>query len=161
MEKMRTFTLEQYQRMAIKFNKMNFPDEMYMVMFFASYNIESGILTYASGGINCYPLLMRKDGTKEYLEKSQGFPICKMSDFFTPTYTSETVQLLKGDRIIFYTDGLVDNVKNDTISEDLLEEVMLNYKDLSLKSLNNKIKSYILTEDGLNEDDITYFIMEI
>lgn len=144
-----------------EFNKMNFPDEMYMVMFFASYNIESGILTYASGGINCYPLLMRKNGTKEYLDKSQGFPICKMSDFFTPTYTSETVQLLKGDRIIFYTDGLVDNVKNDTISEDLLEEVMLNYKDLSLKSLNNKIKSYILTEDGLNEDDITYFIMEI
>ncbi len=104
---------------------------------------------------------MRKDGTKEYLDKSQGFPICKMSDFFTPTYTSETISLLKGDRIIFYTDGLVDNVKNDTISEDLLEEVMFNYKDLSLKSLNNKIKSYILTEDGLNEDDITYFIMEI
>ena len=144
-----------------EFNKMNFPDEMYMVMFFASYNIESGVLTYASGGINCYPLLMRKDGTKEYLDKSKGFPICKMSDFFTPTYTSETTQLKKGDRIIFYTDGLVDNVKNDTISEEVLEEVMFNYRDLSLKSLNNKIKSYIQTEDGLNEDDITYFVMEI
>ncbi len=144
-----------------EFNKMNFPDEMYMVMFFASYNIETNVLTYSSGGINCYPLLMRKDGTKEYLDKSQGFPICKMSDFFTPTYTSETTVLAKGDRIIFYTDGLVDNLKNDTIEEDVLEEVMYNYRDLSLKSLNTKIKSYIHVEDGLNEDDITYFIMEI
>ncbi len=104
---------------------------------------------------------MRKDGTKEYLDKSQGFPICKMSDFFTPTYTSETTVLCKGDRIIFYTDGLVDNLKNDTIDEDVLEEVMYNYRDLSLKSLNTKIKSYIHVDDGLNEDDITYFIMEI
>ena len=144
-----------------EFNKMNFPDEMYMVMFFASYNIDTKVLTYSSGGINCYPLLMRKDGTKEFLDKSQGFPICKMSDFFTPTYTSETIVLEKGDRIIFYTDGLIDNLKNDTISQETLEEVMYNYRDLSLKSLNNKIKSYLLTEDGQNEDDITYFIMEI
>lgn len=144
-----------------EFNKMKFPDEMYMVMFFASYNIETKVLTYSSGGINCYPLLMRKDGTKEYLDKSHGFPICKMSEFFIPTYTSETTELGKGDRIIFYTDGLIDNVKNETISESVLEEVMYNYRDLSLKSLNNKIKSYIHTDDGQNEDDITYFIMEI
>lgn len=144
-----------------EFNKMKFPDEMYMVMFFASYNLETGVLTYASGGINCYPILMKKDGTMAYLDKSQGFPICKMSSFFTPTYTSETIQLDKGDRIIFYTDGLIDNVKNSTISESILEEVMFDYKNRSLKSLNNKIKSYINAEPGESEDDITYFIMEI
>lgn len=144
-----------------EFNKMKFPDEMYMVMFFASYNIETGVLTYASGGINCFPLLMRKDGTKEYLDKSQGFPICKMSSFFTPSYTSETTVLNKGDRVIFYTDGLVDNVKNDTISVELLEEVMYESRNLSLKKLNTKLKSHIHVEDGTGEDDITYFIMEI
>lgn len=144
-----------------EFNKMKFPDEMYMVMFFASYNIETGVLTYSSGGINCYPLVMRKDGTKEYLDKSQGFPICKMSSFFTPTYTSETTVLNKGDRVIFYTDGLVDNVKNDTISIEILEEVMYESRNLSLKSLNTRIKSYIHVDDHASEDDITYFIMEI
>lgn len=144
-----------------EFNKMNFPEEMYMVMFFAAYNLESQVLTYSSGGMNCYPMLMRKNGTKEYLDRSHGFPICKMSEFFTPTFTSETIQLDKGDRIIFYTDGLIDNVKNDTISQEVLEEVMYNYRDLSLKSLNNKIRSYINEDDGNNEDDITYFIMEI
>ncbi|MBN2797205.1 MAG: SpoIIE family protein phosphatase [Clostridia bacterium] len=144
-----------------EFNKMKFPDEMYMVMFFASYNIETGILTYASGGINCYPILMKKDGTKSYLDKSQGFPICKMSAYFTPTYTSEILQLDKGDRIIFYTDGLVDNRKNNTISQETLEEVLFDYRNRSLKSLNEKIKSYINEEMGSNEDDITYFIMEV
>lgn len=144
-----------------EFNKMKFPDEMYMVMFFASYNLESGILTYSSGGINCYPIVMKKDGNMILLDKSQGFPICKMSAFFTPTFTSESIQLDKGDRVIFYTDGLVDNVKNSTISEDVLERVLFDYKNRSIKSLNNKIKSYIHSETGESEDDITYFIMEV
>lgn len=143
-----------------EFNKMKFPDEMYMVMFFASYNVETGILTYASGGINCYPILMKRDGRLIYLDKSKGFPICKMSAFFTPTYTSETVQLDKGDRVIFYTDGLTDNVKNKTISEEDLEQVLYDYKNRSLKSLNEKLKSYIDYGPGESEDDITYFIME-
>lgn len=144
-----------------EFNKMKFPDEMYMVMFFASYNIETGVLTYASGGINYNPILMRKDGTMSYLDQSQGFPICKMSAFFTPTYTSEVIQLDKGDRVIFYTDGLVDNVKNSTISQEQLEEVLFDYRNRTLKSLNEKIKSYINMDSGVNEDDITYFIMQI
>jgi sigma-B regulation protein RsbU (phosphoserine phosphatase) len=144
-----------------EFNKMKFPDEMYMVMFFACYNLESNILTYSSGGMNCSPMVMKRDGTLLYLDNSQGFPICKMSSFFTPTYTSEEIQLDKGDRVIFYTDGLVDNVKNSTISQEVLEEVLFDYKNRSLKSLNNKIKSYINVESGESEDDITYFIMEI
>ena len=144
-----------------EFNKMKFPDEMYMVMFFASYNVETGVLTYSSGGMNCYPIVMKEDGSKEYLDKSKGFPICKMSSFFTPTFTSETITLTKGDRVIFYTDGLTDNVKNSTISQEQLENIMYRYRSLSLKSLNNKLKSYINHEDGEHEDDITYFIMEI
>jgi sigma-B regulation protein RsbU (phosphoserine phosphatase) len=144
-----------------EFNKMNFPDEMYMVMFFASYNVETGILTYASGGINCYPILMKRNGTMAYLDQSKGFPICKMSDFFTPTFTSETVQLDKGDRVIFYTDGLIDNVKNQTISEEELEKVLFDYRNRSLKSLNDKIKSYIEKNLSDSEDDITYFVMEV
>jgi len=144
-----------------EFNKMKFPDEMYMVMFFASYNVESQLLTYASGGINCYPIVMKKDGTMIYLDQSKGFPICKMSSFFTPTYTSETIQLDKGDRVIFYTDGLIDNVKNKTISEEDLEQVLFDYRNRSLKSLNEKLKTYIDTAPGESEDDITYFIMEV
>lgn len=144
-----------------EFNKMQFPEEMYMVMFFASYCVESRVLTYSSGGINCYPLLMRKDGSYEYLDKSQGFPICKMSEFFTPSYSSEAIMLQKGDRVIFYTDGLIDSVKNSTISEEQLELVMYDYRDKPLKALNNKLKSYIDYKSGKNEDDITYFIMEI
>lgn len=144
-----------------EFNNTNFPDEMYMVMFFASYNTKSKILTYSSGGINCYPLLTRKSGEQEYLDKSEGFPICRMSSFFTPSFTSETVELSEGDRIVFYTDGLIDDKKNNTITEEQLKEAMFVHRNLSIKSLNKKIKSYIDIEDGVNEDDITYFIMEV
>ena len=79
---------------------------------------------------------MIRESLSEYLDKSKGFPICKMSSFFTPTFTSETITLTKGDRVIFYTDGLTDNVKNSTISQEQLENIMYRYRSLSLKSLN-------------------------
>ncbi len=94
-----------------EFNKMNFPEEMHMVIFFASYNISTRTLTYCTGGMNCYPILVRKSGDAEFLNQSQGFPICQMSEFFTPEYKSAKIDLMPGDRIVFYTDGLIDKFK--------------------------------------------------
>jgi sigma-B regulation protein RsbU (phosphoserine phosphatase) len=96
------------------FNKMNFPPAMHMVIFFASYNFNSKVLIYSSGGMNCYPILIKYDGGHEFLNKSKGFPICKCSDFYIPEYYSSSINLQKGDRVIFYTDGLIDKKKNIT-----------------------------------------------
>ncbi len=143
-----------------EFNNMNFPPDMHMVMFFASYNKESKVLKYSSGGINCYPYLVKQNGKTMYLDKSKGFPICNMKEIITPEYTTETIVLEKGDRIIFYTDGLIDNFKNNTLSEEDLESIMKDYRYNSLNALNAEIKSYInLSND--NKDDITYFIMQV
>ncbi|NLY35923.1 MAG: SpoIIE family protein phosphatase, partial [Tissierellia bacterium] len=69
-----------------EFNKMNFPDHMHVVIFIASYDMKTGILSYASGGINVLPILVRQSGGIEMLDESSGFPICKMADYFTPEY---------------------------------------------------------------------------
>jgi sigma-B regulation protein RsbU (phosphoserine phosphatase) len=144
-----------------EFNKMNFPEEMHMVIFFASYNISTRMLTYCSGGMNCYPIVVKRSGEVSYLEHSTGFPICKMSDFFTPEYISAKVELEAGDRVIFYTDGLIDEYKNGTMDEDELVELAVQYSDRPLKEFYGVLKSKIdpLVEDL--EDDITYFIMEV
>lgn len=144
-----------------EFNKMNFPEEMHMVIFFASYNITTRILTYCSGGMNCYPIVVKRTGEVSYLEESAGFPICKMGDFFTPEYVSAKLELERGDRVIFYTDGLIDQYKNGTMDEDELIELASQYSDRPLKEFNAVLKSKIdpLVEDL--EDDITYFIMEV
>ncbi len=144
-----------------EFNKMNFPEEMHMVIFFASYNITTRVLTYCSGGMNCYPIVVKQSGEVSYLEHSTGFPICKMSDFFTPEYISAKIELDCGDRVIFYTDGLIDQYKNKTMDEDELVELASQYSNRPLKELYGVLKSKIdpLVEDL--EDDITYFIMEV
>ncbi|WIF94982.1 MASE3 domain-containing protein [Caminicella sporogenes] len=143
-----------------EFNKLNFPEEMHIVIFFANYNLNSKVLTYCSGGLNCYPILIRKNGDYEFLDKSQGFPICKFSEFFTPEYTSVKIGLNKGDRILFYTDGLIDKKKNKAISKRKLIDILIDNRNNSIEILNSKILQEINRLDNKFDDDITYFIME-
>lgn len=96
-----------------QFNKLNFPDEMHMVVFYATLNLNTRTLTYCSAGLNCSPIRFKKNGKVEYLDKSEGFPICKLMDFIVPEFRSEKIKLEKGDRL-YFTDGLIDQEKNNT-----------------------------------------------
>lgn len=144
-----------------EFNKMNFPDEMYMVIFFASYNLNSQILTYCSGGMNSVPFIVRKEGEIEYLDQSEGFAICKLDGLYTPEYHSAQVRLEPGDRVVFYTDGIVDIDKNRVFDQESFEKFFTDHMQLSLKQLNERMIATIYPFSGRLEDDITYFIFEI
>jgi len=144
-----------------QFNEMNFPDEMHMVIFYATLNLSTKMLTYCSAGLNCSPIRFRKNGRIDYLDKSEGFPICKLGEFITPEYRSERVKLEKGDRLLFYTDGLIDKDKNNTFDLDsLIHFVTINKQD-TIEALNEKLVNAINPfKESLN-DDITYILMEI
>ena len=144
-----------------QFNEMNFPDEMHMVIFYATLNLSTKMLTYCSAGLNCSPIRFRKNGRIDYLDKSDGFPICKLGDFITPEYRSERVKLEKGDRLLFYTDGLIDKDKNNTFDlESLIHFVTINKND-SINELNEKLVNAINPFKQSLNDDITYILMEI
>ncbi|MGB3366393.1 MAG: SpoIIE family protein phosphatase [Acidaminobacteraceae bacterium] len=144
-----------------EFNKMNFPEEMHMVIFFASYNVVTKVLTYCSGGMNCEPIIFKKNGSFELLDKSVGFPICKLSEFFQPDFSSEKIVLEEGDKVIFYTDGLVDKLKNKIIDNEELIELFINNSSYSSKEINELLVSKINPYKDILDDDISYFIMEI
>lgn len=147
-----------------EFNKSDFPNEMHIVMFKAIYNIKTKVLSYCSGGMNVLPIVVRKNGAIEFLDKSIGFPICKFGDFYMPVYKKADVTLGQGDRVIFYTDGLVENFKDNTLlKEDTFIDLLKKQKDSSLQVLNDVILWKIAdrSKDFKNEDDITYFIMEV
>ena len=99
-----------------EFNKMSFPDEMHMVIFFASYNVKTRLLKYSNGGLKNFPILFKKDGQIKSLDQNIGFPICKMSDIYIPEYESTHIQLAVGDRAIFFTAGLIDESKNNIMT---------------------------------------------
>ena len=144
-----------------EFNKMNFPDEMHMVIFFASYNVVKKELIYCTGGMNCVPILIKENGKYEYLDKSEGFPICKMIDFYEPEYKSYKINLEKGDKILFYTDGLTDIEKNKIFSHETLIEFLVKNSSKNAKELNELIIKNVYSYIESLEDDISYFIMEV
>ncbi len=145
-----------------EFNKAHFPDEMHIVIFNAIYNTTTKVLSYCTGGMNTIPVLFRKTGETELLNKSKGFPICKLGDFFQPSFQESEVHLEKGDRIIFFTDGLTESLKKkNLISKETLMEIMHTTDDL--EDIRRKIGMEINTiiANNENDDDITYFIMEV
>ncbi|HKL10826.1 MAG TPA: SpoIIE family protein phosphatase [Clostridia bacterium] len=143
------------------FNKMSFPPAMHMVIFFATYNFKSKVLTYSSGGMNCFPILIKKEGGHAFLDKSKGFPICQCSEFYTPEYYSSSINLHKGDRVVFYTDGLVDQKKNGVFGQENLIELMESNRNMDIEIVDRYIAERMEENGGKFEDDITYFIMEI
>lgn len=144
-----------------QFNLMSFPDEMHMVLFYASLNLTTKVLTYCTGGMNCAPIRFSKTGHVDFLDDSTGFPICKLSDFITPEYKSEQITLEKGDRVLFYTDGLIDLEKNGVFDLDGLLDFYKNHSHLSTNDINDLIARKIAQVKNNLNDDITYILMEV
>lgn len=143
-----------------EFNKMNFPDHMHVVIFIASYDMKTGILSYASGGINVLPILARQSGGIEVLNGSSGFPICKMADYFTPEYFSAQVQLYSGDRVFFYTDGLLDERQGLDLNDDDLKILLVETLDEPMIAVDRALKKLLEPVKDDLVDDISYFLLE-
>lgn len=147
------------------FNKTNISSEKYILMLYGIYNTKTKHFTYSSAGINVPPYIIKESG--EIIKMHvKGLPICKLGELIDPYYENETIQLETGDKVLFYSDGLVeaknkeDKVYGEKKLEDLLRE---NYKLDSYK-LNNVIKNDLFNHMGFGEelmDDTTLLIMEI
>lgn len=153
------------KRLYKTFNKTNFKVETYIVMFYGIYNTKNKLFTYASGGINVKPIIIKNTGEVFELNSS-GFPICKFGDVFMPFYEDETIQLKSGDKILFYTDGLVEdkNLVHDFFNNQNLKDFLR--ENYSLKSselaelLKNNVEKYISNDKKLN-DDVTFLFMNV
>ncbi len=147
------------------FNNTNYKTETYILMLYGIYNTKSKSFTYASAGINAAPYVIKKSG--EILElNAKGFPICKLGDLNMPFYDNRNTQLEIGDKILFFTDGLVEakNTDGHMYGYDRLRAFLeKNYK-LDGDRLNIAIKNKLFGYMGTNQDlmdDVTYLIMEV
>ena len=146
------------------FNNTNFKDEVYMVLVYAIYNIKTKKIIYSSAGLNVAPILIKENGDIEEIP-IRGLPICKLKNEFNVYYDDSYLDLSKGDKLLFYTDGLVDakNVENCRYGIDRLKVFLSNNSGLSGEELRNALKQDLY--DYINgkkiSDDITFFILEI
>lgn len=144
-----------------EFNKVNFPDEMHMVMFFAAYDMRQRILTYCSGGLNTLPFVMKTTGEIIKLDQSIGFPICRVGNFFSPDYHSAKIELEEGDRVFFFTDGLTDKGKNQVFDDLELLEMLVAQRHEDLMTLRKNMVTRLSEVVNRLDDDITFFVMEV
>ncbi|HHW00676.1 MAG TPA: SpoIIE family protein phosphatase [Clostridiaceae bacterium] len=146
------------------FNRMNFKDDVYFVMLYAIYDKKTKKLTYSSAGINAVPLIIKRNGLVVELPV-KGLPICKISDIYPVSYENMEITLEEGDKLLFYTDGLIeaDNFAVEKYSDEHLKEILKENSRKSASELSEAIikDMFNFTNPGNLTDDITFFIMEV
>ncbi len=146
------------------FNAANFQDEHYMVMLYGVYNMETGILSYASGGLNTTPIRVRPDGSIQMLE-SEGIAICKMGDFIKPQYQNKQLLLFPGDKLVLYTDGLVEarSPDHEVYSQERLADLIRTGANMDSDALVEMVLANVKAFTGLESpsDDITLLVMDV
>ena len=146
------------------FNKTNFKEDIYLVLLYAVYNIEAQELTYSSAGLNVQPIIIHDSGEIQNIEIT-GFPICKFIDFYQANYIDQKLSLNKNDKILFYTDGLIEaeNKNGEFYLEERLLKVLKSSssQDCTLLAENIEESVFRFMDNNVLKDDITYFIMEI
>jgi PAS domain S-box-containing protein len=139
----------------------HFSDTGMFVTFFAlSIHLETMQMRYCGAG-HPGPLLRRKDGTMETLA-SQNMPVGIIANFTRPPSFGET-SLEPGDRILMYTDGVVETLGKDRtpLRASGLEEWLEESADVSLFQLGGwmlrRINEFRV---GDPQDDLTLILLE-
>ncbi|MCI5121128.1 MAG: hypothetical protein D3908_08065, partial [Candidatus Electrothrix sp. AUS4] len=67
-------------------------------------NLRTGVMTYSNAGHNP-PVILREDGTTEWLELPKGIVLGVMPE---AVFSSKSIQLHSGDKIVLETDGVTE-----------------------------------------------------
>ncbi len=112
---------------------------MFVTLFFAVLEIDSGKLIYANAGHNL-PLFIRNHDVS-FFKKTKGKPLGLRAD---RAFEEGTINLKPNDIIFLYTDGVTEamNVKKEFFSDEHLHEVLKKSKLTS----SEDITKYILHE---------------
>ncbi len=133
-----------------------FLTETYFTLFYAIIDLSTLEMAYARGG-HPAPVLMHSNGETEFLNEGD-MPLGLMKDV---KYDLHHAQLRRGDKLILYSDGLVEvaNKKNEFFNAKGLSDVMAMHKDLKIADLVEKIlttvEAYSLGQPF--HDDVTVF----
>lgn len=133
---------------------------MFMTAFYAIIDLTTLEMEYSSGGHN-EVIILKKDGTVTDLESLNTI----VGIFEEETYTSKKINITEGDRIILYTDGIIEakNESNEFLGSKKFHEMIKGYRDLKTEDLIEKILSDLknFTGDGEIDDDRTILVAEI
>lgn len=135
------------------------PMDLFVTVFYCILDPVSGLLRYANGGHNP-PCLRRADGSVELLSGAGGLVLGAMPGVSFPDHA---VQLLPGDRLVLYTDGVTEafNSAEEAYGMDRLVEEVRAHGAGAAAALVDRICRSVETFVGSEpqSDDITLIVL--
>ncbi len=135
---------------------------MFVALFYAIYEPTTQKLFYTNAG-QTMPYLLR-NGEIHFLPQAKTTDRFPLGIIATAVYEQLDIQLQSGDKIIFYTDGMVDAMNNkyesygfDRFSESI-QSNSENKPDKMIEVLMQNMQSF---SNGNFQDDVTIVILEI
>ena len=132
----------------------------YFTMAAARFTDGGRRMTFAAGGQP--PAILVSNGAIRLLESRTGILGC-LVDTAQPA-AAEEVELAPGDRVIFYTDGLIEvfNQSGDMLGVEGLEEIVRQSATRPLPQMKEAILAGVAAwRDGAMADDVSLVIVEV
>jgi sigma-B regulation protein RsbU (phosphoserine phosphatase) len=135
------------------------PMDLFVTVFYCVFDATSGMLRYANGG-HIPPCVRRADGSMEALNGAGGLVLGAMPGI---EYPDHTVQLLPGDRLVLYTDGVTEafNPADEAYGEERLIAEVKAHGDGAAAALVERICRSVTLFAGTaaQSDDITLTVL--
>jgi sigma-B regulation protein RsbU (phosphoserine phosphatase) len=128
---------------------------MFVTVFYAILNIQTGEVLYCNAGHNP-PYMLKRSGEVVALPMSQDPMVGAIEGI---EYHSQQLQLDKGDALVLFTDGVTEamNSQNEEFGEDRLEDTLKDVVMSDCQKMVDVIKDDVSDFAGEAEqsDDIT------
>lgn len=92
-----------------RYRELNIDEQYYITIFYGVYNKKAKTFTYSNGGHNCMPVILGRD--RVYQIYMAGLPICGI--FQDVHYDKEVLSLHSGEKLLFFTDGIIEAFHKD------------------------------------------------
>lgn len=132
-----------------RFIDLDLDDDQYFTIFYGVIDNYKHTFTYANGGHNSIPLLINKKDTQ--LLETSGYPISYLFDNIE--YNERTVGISKDDKLLLYTDGIIEarNKAGEQFGLDRLLKIVEIKDGNIMKLIEEKIDEF---KYNRQEDDL-------
>ncbi|KXZ39344.1 Serine phosphatase RsbU, regulator of sigma subunit [Alkalithermobacter thermoalcaliphilus JW-YL-7 = DSM 7308] len=143
------------ERLHKNFLELKLDYDKYVTIFFAILDKKDGTLKYANAGHNTFPILFNEKDVK--LLKTSGNLISPLFD--KVEYEDNTINISKGDKILFYTDGLIENRNNkgEEFGLNRLIDIIKKDSKNTIQNIEKEVNSFITNK---RKDDLAVLLVE-
>ena len=137
---------------------------MFVTAFYLVFDIEKQTIECSSAGHN--PMVLYRAGGDIELVNPNGIAMgFDKGEIFSKTISSDHIQLCKGDRVVMYTDGIIEAMSNtrDEYSDERLYDFIKSNNDLDSHEFVHKLLEDVEAHQGssVQHDDITVLTFRV